>query len=228
MQRSALTVLTCFNMVALQEPKSAPRETIRSKTTSPGSWTFQHGCHGFQAMAAMGCMLFAARPARMQARLRSRRSRRTLSRSTEDLDKGQEDERFQRTRLVTFTGMVLGYAVYYFTRLSFTYVGLAMRSDLGLSMVQFGHNQFSVPPGIHELQVSLWRLVRPVGLSSLDLFPGTHVHWSSKHCLFNSEHSAHLHVDLAFEWSFPGLWCHSLQQDAGELVPSSKSWKVVE
>lgn len=110
---------------------------MRSKTTSPGSWTFQHGCHGFQAMAAMGCMLFATRPARMQARLRSR-SRRTLSRSTEDLDKGQEDERFQRTRLVTFTGMVLGYAVYYFTRLSFTYVGLAMRSDLGLSMVQLG------------------------------------------------------------------------------------------
>ena len=34
--------------------------------------------------------------------------------------------------------MVLGYAVYYFTRLSFTYVGLAMRSDLGLSMVQLG------------------------------------------------------------------------------------------
>lgn len=32
----------------------------------------------------------------------------------------------------------LGYAVYYFTRLSFTYVGLAMRSDLGLSMVQLG------------------------------------------------------------------------------------------
>ena len=49
-----------------------------------------------------------------------------------------QDERFQRTRLVTFTGMVLGYAVYYFTRLSFTYVGLAMRSDLGLSMVQLG------------------------------------------------------------------------------------------
>ena len=48
------------------------------------------------------------------------------------------DEKFQQTRLVTFTGMVLGYATYYFTRLSFTYVGLAMRSDLGLSMVQLG------------------------------------------------------------------------------------------
>lgn len=48
------------------------------------------------------------------------------------------DSKFQRTRLVTFTGMVLGYAVYYFTRLSFTYVGLAMREDLGLSMVQLG------------------------------------------------------------------------------------------
>jgi OPA family sugar phosphate sensor protein UhpC-like MFS transporter len=34
--------------------------------------------------------------------------------------------------------MVLGYAVYYFTRLSFTYVGLSMRQDLGLSMVQLG------------------------------------------------------------------------------------------
>lgn len=34
--------------------------------------------------------------------------------------------------------MVLGYAVYYFTRLSFTYVGLSMRTDLGLSMVQLG------------------------------------------------------------------------------------------
>ena len=48
------------------------------------------------------------------------------------------EDQFQRTRIVTFTGMVLGYAVYYFTRLSFTYVGLAMRSDLGLSMVQLG------------------------------------------------------------------------------------------
>jgi len=48
------------------------------------------------------------------------------------------DSKFKRTRLVTFTGMVLGYAVYYFTRLSFTYVGLAMREDLGLSMVQLG------------------------------------------------------------------------------------------
>ncbi|CAE7222519.1 unnamed protein product [Symbiodinium sp. CCMP2592] len=45
------------------------------------------------------------------------------------------DLRFQKTRLV------LGYAVYYFTRLSFTYVGLAMRKDLGLSMVQQGTQQ---------------------------------------------------------------------------------------
>lgn len=80
-------------------------------------------------MAAMG-MLFA-RPARKQ----SRRSSPLLSRSG---DIHKDDERFQRTRIVTFTGMVLGYAVYYFTRLSFTYVGLAMRSDLGLSMVQLG------------------------------------------------------------------------------------------
>lgn len=48
------------------------------------------------------------------------------------------DKKFQKTRLVTFSGMVFGYAVYYFTRLSFTYVGLAMRADLGLSMVQLG------------------------------------------------------------------------------------------
>ncbi|CAE8633842.1 unnamed protein product [Polarella glacialis] len=45
---------------------------------------------------------------------------------------------FERARLTTFSGMVGGYAVYYFTRLSFTYVGLAMRNDLGLSMVQLG------------------------------------------------------------------------------------------
>jgi len=34
--------------------------------------------------------------------------------------------------------MVLGYAVYYLTRLSFTYVGPIMREELGLSMVQLG------------------------------------------------------------------------------------------
>lgn len=47
-------------------------------------------------------------------------------------------DRFGFYRNITFVGMVLGYAVYYFTRLSFTYVGLAMRNDLGLSMVQLG------------------------------------------------------------------------------------------
>ena len=69
--------------------------------------------------------------------LSSRRKSVTKVVNRSNADLGQ-DERFQRTRLVTFTGMVLGYAVYYFTRLSFTYVGLAMRSDLGLSMVQLG------------------------------------------------------------------------------------------
>eukprot|EP00933_Yihiella_yeosuensis_P072367 TRINITY_DN8074_c0_g1_i1.p1 TRINITY_DN8074_c0_g1~~TRINITY_DN8074_c0_g1_i1.p1 ORF type:complete len:589 (+),score=89.85 TRINITY_DN8074_c0_g1_i1:77-1768(+) len=47
-------------------------------------------------------------------------------------------DNFQSKRMTTFAGMVFGYAVYYFTRLSFTYVGLAMRNDLGLSMVQLG------------------------------------------------------------------------------------------
>lgn len=46
--------------------------------------------------------------------------------------------RFSRARSATFFGMVLGYAVYYFTRLSFTYVGLAMRQEMGFSMVQLG------------------------------------------------------------------------------------------
>lgn len=50
----------------------------------------------------------------------------------------QGPDEFQRARSTTFAGMVLGYAVYYFTRLSFTYVSLAMRQDLGLSMVQLG------------------------------------------------------------------------------------------
>lgn len=48
------------------------------------------------------------------------------------------EEKFGFYRNITFVGMVLGYAVYYFTRLSFTYVGLAMRNDLGLSMIQLG------------------------------------------------------------------------------------------
>jgi sugar phosphate permease len=47
-------------------------------------------------------------------------------------------KKFQAARSRTFLGMVLGYAVYYFTRLSFTYVAITMRQDLGLSMMQLG------------------------------------------------------------------------------------------
>jgi len=47
-------------------------------------------------------------------------------------------DKFQAARYTTFVGMVLGYAVYYFTRLSYTYVGLAMREEMGLSIVQLG------------------------------------------------------------------------------------------
>mmetsp|Transcript_50748 Transcript_50748/g.121264 ORF Transcript_50748/g.121264 Transcript_50748/m.121264 type:complete len:559 (+) Transcript_50748:34-1710(+) len=65
-------------------------------------------------------------------------ARKTGGDANEGLEGDGLDLRFQKTRLVTFAGMVLGYAVYYFTRLSFTYVGLAMRKDLGLSMVQLG------------------------------------------------------------------------------------------
>jgi len=45
---------------------------------------------------------------------------------------------FGRARTQTFIGMVVGYAVYYFTRLSFNYVGPVLRQELGLSMVQLG------------------------------------------------------------------------------------------
>ncbi|CAE7209108.1 uhpC [Symbiodinium sp. CCMP2456] len=70
--------------------------------------------------------------------LASSSSARKTAEANEGLQGDGLDLRFQKTRLVTFAGMVLGYAVYYFTRLSFTYVGLAMRKDLGLSMVQLG------------------------------------------------------------------------------------------
>mmetsp|Transcript_43247 Transcript_43247/g.99692 ORF Transcript_43247/g.99692 Transcript_43247/m.99692 type:complete len:551 (+) Transcript_43247:52-1704(+) len=45
---------------------------------------------------------------------------------------------FGRARTQTFIGMVVGYAVYYFTRLSFNYVGPVLRQEMGLSMVQLG------------------------------------------------------------------------------------------
>lgn len=48
------------------------------------------------------------------------------------------NRRFTAKRWLTFTGMVVGYATYYLTRLSFSLVGPAMRKDLGLSILELG------------------------------------------------------------------------------------------
>jgi len=58
--------------------------------------------------------------------------------ATEQKDSVMVLDRFMFWRTLTFTGMVLGYATYYLTRLSFTYVGPVMRQEMGLSMLQLG------------------------------------------------------------------------------------------
>lgn len=55
---------------------------------------------------------------------------------SEDADK--ESSRFLRNRWLTYIGMVIGFASYYLTRLSFSFVGPVMRDELGFTMVQLG------------------------------------------------------------------------------------------
>lgn len=57
---------------------------------------------------------------------------------TETANEGSTRQLFLMARSITFLGMVGGYAVYYFTRLSFTYVALYLRQEMGFSMLQLG------------------------------------------------------------------------------------------
>ena len=45
---------------------------------------------------------------------------------------------FNTRRVMTFIGMVAGYATYYFTRLSFTYTAPVMKAALDLDMIKIG------------------------------------------------------------------------------------------
>jgi len=66
-------------------------------------------------------------------------SRRALEESLAEKENADEiHRRFVTNRTLTFLGMMGGYATYYFTRLSYSFVGPALRQDLGLSIIQLG------------------------------------------------------------------------------------------
>lgn len=133
-----------------EQPSQARRPSLPSKSSQRGSPIGDAALHedpgrrhGFApriSAALLGVVTSAVAIAdrRYNYNGRQKRRRQVSSAAATVASETGGIDRFQRTRLVTFAGMVLGYAVYYFTRLSFTYVGLAMRNDLGLSMVQLG------------------------------------------------------------------------------------------